>query len=74
MYTLHYTSADGPGPDATWSVYAEDYTSILANEPIDGSTRLIESGLPDETAANRVAAARQRDSYRTNRMKEQSNG
>jgi hypothetical protein len=37
LYTLHYVSADGPGPDATWSVYREQYESPHADEPIDGT-------------------------------------
>lgn len=62
-YTLHYASQDGPGADATWSVYSEQYESIDSPEPIDGSQVLVASGLPDEDAAHREARRRQVRSY-----------
>lgn len=62
-YTLHYTSADGPESDASWSVYSEEYETIDSPEPIPGSTKHIAS-LPTEIQANHLANVRQRDSYR----------
>lgn len=59
-YHLHYTSADGPGEDATWSVYVEDYARKGDAEPIDGSQRLVQSGLPNEKAADTLADLLQR--------------
>ena len=40
-YRLHYTSADEPGPGATWSVYVEEYVDPADHEPIDGSQRWV---------------------------------
>jgi hypothetical protein len=37
-YPLHYISADGPEPDATWSVYREVYADIADAEPVDALT------------------------------------
>lgn len=53
-YALHYTSADAPGPDASWSVYREVYTSIDSNEPLDGLTVKV-STHPTEEAADAEA-------------------
>lgn len=39
-YPLHYVSADGPGPDATWSVYVEQYLGE-DSEPVEGSSRMV---------------------------------
>lgn len=58
-YVLHYVSADGPGPDATWSVYREQYVSIDAVEPIEGSSVRVSSHA-DEDAADAEAQRLQR--------------
>lgn len=63
MYTLYYTSADGPGPDATWSVYSEQYEAIDSPEPIEGSTQLVAAGLINEAIAEHVARVRQRAAF-----------
>lgn len=47
----YYTSADGPGDDATWSLYSELYAHPDNDEPIDGSQTLVESGFPNMLAA-----------------------
>lgn len=62
-YVLHYTSADGPGEDATWSVYREEYESIAAEEPIEGSQVKV-STHPSEDEADTRAIRLQRESYR----------
>lgn len=49
-YTLHYVSADGPGLDATWSVYREEYVSVHHDAPIDGTQEFV-SQHPSEEAA-----------------------
>jgi len=40
-YRLYYTSADGPGAEAAWSVYREEYAHINAVEPIEDSTEKV---------------------------------
>lgn len=62
-YVLHYTSADGPGPDASWSVYSEQYPTPDAAEPITGSTRW-ESGHLTEAEADAEARRLQEASNR----------
>lgn len=37
-YPLHYISADGPEPDATWSVYREVYADVHDTEPVEALT------------------------------------
>lgn len=54
-YTLHYVSADGPGPDATWSVYREQYASPTASQPFDGTQEWV-SQHASEAEANREAS------------------
>ncbi len=43
MYDLYYTSADGAGPNASWSVYVESYLSEDHDEPIEGTTHWVSS-------------------------------
>lgn len=62
-YILHYTSADGPGDDATWSVYKEQYVNADADEPIDGAGEHV-STHPTEAEARAEAQ----------RLQEASNG
>jgi hypothetical protein len=59
MYILFYISADGPGLDATWSVYRERYETIASPEPIEGSQEFV-TRCPDEKSANAEARRRQR--------------
>jgi hypothetical protein len=79
-YTLYYISQDvaddgSMGPDDTWSVYSEQYASIDAHEPIEGSSVLVSGNLISEARACEVADARQRASYAlARRDKEQSDG
>lgn len=54
-YVLHYTSADGPGPEATWSVYREVYANFGDDAPIDGATEWV-SKWPSEALADREAS------------------
>jgi hypothetical protein len=49
-YTLHYWSADGPGPDATWSVYREQYANFEDDEPIDGTQEHVSQHATEEEA------------------------
>jgi hypothetical protein len=56
---VHYISADGPEPDATWSVYREEYAVGSPDEPIPGTTRRI-STHPTEATANAEASRLQR--------------
>jgi hypothetical protein len=49
-HTSYYTSADGPGPDATWSVYREKYASPDAAEPIDGTQEHVSQHPTEELA------------------------
>lgn len=53
-HRVFYWSADGPGTDATWSVYSEHYVTPDAAEPIDGSTTLVSSH-PSEAEAEAEA-------------------
>lgn len=62
-YVLHYTSADGPGPNATWSVYSEEYGHPDADEPIDGTQRHVSTHATEGEAdaeARRLQRAAQR--------------
>lgn len=70
-YTLFYTSADGPGENATWSVYSEQYENIMSPEPINGSQEKIWT-YPTEQEANDAASRYQRESYRKSRIDEQA--
>lgn len=49
-YALHYASADGPGPDATWTVYREQYRSMESDEPISGLTVRLSTHTTEEDA------------------------
>lgn len=49
-YRLHYVSADAPGTGAGWSVYREEYLTADYDEPIDGLTVLLHSGLTEAGA------------------------
>lgn len=53
-YTVYYTSADAAGDNAPWSVYVEEYASVDAAEPIDGTTRKV-STHPSEASADVLA-------------------
>lgn len=53
-YQLHYISADGPGPDATWSVYRETYASVNDEEPLEWLTTKV-STHPSESEADAEA-------------------
>lgn len=59
MYTLFYVL---PGDAGTYSVLAEDYTSIGDPEAIEGSERLV-SGNLTHAEAQSMADARQRASF-----------
>lgn len=59
-YLVHYTSADGPGNDATWSVYREEYVNLDAPEPIDGATTHVSTHATEslaDTEAHRLQIA-----------------
>lgn len=56
-YTLHYTSADAPGPGSTWSVYAEDYASKDDAEPIPGTTRRVATYMTEAEADRQAERA-----------------
>jgi hypothetical protein len=53
-YRFHYTSADGVGELASWSVYYEEYAHPDAPEPIDGSQTWVSSH-PSEAEADAEA-------------------
>jgi hypothetical protein len=59
-YVLHFTSADHPGPDSTWSVYREEYVNVYDDEPIEGSTVWISSHM-NEAVADHEARRLQRE-------------
>jgi hypothetical protein len=61
-YTLHYVSADGPGPGATYSVYREQYAERGDSEPIDGTQEFV-SQHPNAHAAQAESARLQRLTY-----------
>lgn len=63
-YRLYYVSADGPEPDASWSVYYELYASASDDEPIDG-TQLFVDRLDSEGEAREYADILQRNDKRT---------
>lgn len=50
-HVLHYTSADSPRDDATWSVYREQYETPNSDEPIEGTQEWV-SRWPTESDAN----------------------
>jgi len=49
-YRLHYVSADAPGEGTGWSVYREEYLTADHDEPIDGLTVRLHSGLTEKGA------------------------
>lgn len=53
-YRLHYVSADSAERGSTWSVYAEEYATPDAAEPLEGSTQHL-STHPSETDARTEA-------------------
>lgn len=57
MILSYFTSADGPGPHATWTVYAELYDEADSEEPIDGTQRVVAPGLPGFDAAEQLSSA-----------------
>lgn len=59
-YVVHYTSADRPEPNTTWSVYREEYADITDEEPIDGTQVWISAHLT-EAEADAEASRLQRE-------------
>lgn len=60
-YTVHYTSADGPGEDSTWSVYREEYPSPEAHSPIDGSQEHVSTHATQAEADREAARLQERN-------------
>lgn len=56
-YLSYFTSADGPGPNATWTVYSELYEEPDSDVPIDGSENVVATGLPGFEEAERMLGA-----------------
>jgi len=73
MYTLFYVSENvhEGEPTGEWSVYSEVYPSFDSEEPIEGSTVLVDTCVTRQSA-DRVAKARQRQSYSANRRERAS--
>lgn len=58
-YTLHYISANGPGPSARWSVWREEYHHVDDDEPIADRTVWVSGHDTEDEAfaeANRLQA------------------
>lgn len=53
-FRTYFASADDSGPDATWSVYVEDYTDSDCGTPVEGSCRKL-STHPTEAEADAEA-------------------
>ena len=60
-YRLHYVSADAPGTGGGWSVYREEYPTVEHDEPIDGLTVRLHSGLTEEGANAEANALQKRE-------------
>lgn len=64
MHMLYFVRVNN---DGTASVYSEDYTSLAALHPVEGSTRHV-MRCPTKIEADRQAVIMQRESYRLARL------